>query len=230
MLAILLNTNVQNFEDREFKEQYYVDFNTLQLIHVDESNINAFKDKILSDTRFTKEIKRVKRERVYQGTIVDVYKDYMEFSNGNHEVWDYIHHKGAAAVIPVMDAGRLLMVRQYRNALDRFTLELPAGGLDQADEPGRDCSARELEEETGYHSDDLEWLITLRTTVALCNEKIEVYVARNLIRTHQHLDENEFVNVEAHTVEELKQMIFEGKIEDSKTVAAILAYDAKYNR
>ena len=106
-----------------------------------------------------KEIKRVKRERVYQGTIVDVYKDYMEFSNGNHEVWDYIHHKGAAAVIPVMDDGRLLMVRQYRNALDRFTLELPAGGLDQADEPGRDCSARELEEETGYHSDDLEWLI-----------------------------------------------------------------------
>ena len=75
-----------------------------------------------------KEIKRVKRERVYQGTIVDVYKDYMEFSNGNHEVWDYIHHKGAAAVIPVMDDGRLLMVRQYRNALDRFTLELPAGG------------------------------------------------------------------------------------------------------
>ncbi len=55
-------------------------------------------------------------------------------------------------------------------------------------------------------------------------------MARNLIRTHQHLDENEFVNVEAHTVEELKQMIFEGKIEDSKTVAAILAYDAKYNR
>ena len=53
---------------------------------------------------------------------------------------------------------------------------------------------------------------------------------RSLIRTHQHLDENEFVNVEAHTVEELKQMIFEGKIEDSKTVAAILAYDAKYNR
>ena len=108
-----------------------------------------------------KEIKRVKRERVYQGTIVDVYKDYMEFSNGNHEVWDYIHHKGAAAVIPVMDDGRLLMVRQYRNALDRFTLELPAGGLDQADEPGRDCSARELEEETGYHSDDLEWLLIL---------------------------------------------------------------------
>ena len=167
-----------------------------------------------------KEIKRVKRERVYQGTIVDVYKDYMEFSNGNHEVWDYIHHKGAAAVIPVMDDGRLLMVRQYRNALDRFTLELPAGGLDQADEPGRDCSARELEEETGYHSDDLEWLITLRTTVALCNEKIEVYVARNLIRTHQHLDEGEFLNVVAIPLKKVFEDIREGHIHDAKTLSA----------
>ena len=141
-----------------------------------------------------------------------------------------IHHDGAAAVVPVTDDGKILMVRQYRNALNRETLEIPAGKLDAPDEPKIECAYRELEEETGYHSDDLEWLITLRTTVALCNEKIEVYVARNLIRTHQHLDENEFVNVEAHTVEELKQMIFEGKIEDSKTVAAILAYDAKYNR
>ena len=129
----------------------------------------------------------------------------------------------------IMRYGIISTTKEHRNALDRFTLELPSGGLDKADEPGRACSARELEEETGYRSEDLEWLITLRTTVALCNEKIEVYVARNLIRTHQHLDENEFVNVEAHTVEELKQMIFEGKIEDSKTVASILAYDAKYN-
>ena len=177
-----------------------------------------------------KEIKRVKRERVYQGTIVDVYKDYMEFSNGNHEVWDYIHHKGAAAVIPVMDDGRLLMVRQYRNALDRFTLELPAGGLDQADEPGRDCSARELEEETGYHSDDLEWLITLRTTVAFCDERIEIFTAHDLIPTSQDLDEDEYIDVKAYTLDELKKKIFSGEIEDSKTIAAIMAYAVKYNR
>ena len=174
--------------------------------------------------------KRLERTLVHKGAIIDYYEDTIQVPNGNIVKWDFIGHKGAAAVVAVKEDGKLLMVRQYRNALDRFTLELPAGGLDQADEPGRDCSARELEEETGYRSDDLEWLITLRTTVALCNEKIEVYVARNLIRTHQHLDENEFVNVEARTVEELKQMIFEGKIEDSKTVAAILAYDAKYNR
>ena len=177
-----------------------------------------------------KEMTRVKRIRMYQGAIVDVYRDYMQFSNGNTEEWDYIHHRGAAAVLPVTDDGRIIMVRQYRNALERFTLEIPAGALDDPEEPGINCSARELEEETGYRSENLEWLITLRTTVAFCNERIEVYVAKNLVPSKQHLDPNEFVNVELHTVEELKQMIFDGEIEDSKTVASILAYDAKYNR
>ena len=177
-----------------------------------------------------KEMTRVKRIRMYQGAIVDVYRDYMQFSNGNTEEWDYIHHRGAAAVVPVTDDGRIIMVRQYRNALERFTLEIPAGALDDPEEPGINCSARELEEETGYRSENLEWLITLRTTIAFCNERIEVYVAKNLVPSKQHLDPNEFVNVELHTVEELKQMIFDGEIEDSKTVASILAYDAKYNR
>ena len=177
-----------------------------------------------------KEMTRVKRIRMYQGAIVDVYRDYMQFSNGNTEEWDYIHHRGAAAVVPVTDDGRIIMVRQYRNALERFTLEIPAGALDDPEVPGINCSARELEEETGYRSENLEWLITLRTTVAFCNERIEVYVAKNLVPSKQHLDPNEFVNVELHTVEELKQMIFDGEIEDSKTVASILAYDAKYNR
>ena len=142
-----------------------------------------------------KEMTRVKRIRMYQGAIVDVYRDYMQFSNGNTEEWDYIHHRGAAAVVPVTDDGRIIMVRQYRNALERFTLEIPAGALDDPEEPGINCSARELEEETGYRSENLEWLITLKTTVAFCNERIEVYVAKNLVPSKQHLDPNEFVNV-----------------------------------
>ena len=82
-----------------------------------------------------KEMTRVKRIRMYQGAIVDVYRDYMQFSNGNTEEWDYIHHRGAAAVVPVTDDGRIIMVRQYRNALERFTLEIPAGALDDPEEP-----------------------------------------------------------------------------------------------
>ena len=90
--------------------------------------------------------------------------------------------------------------------------------------------ARELEEETGYRSEDLEWLITLRTTVAFCDEKIDIYVAKNLIPSHQHLDEDEFINVGAYTIDELRKKIYSGEIEDSKTVAALLAYADKYGK
>jgi len=176
----------------------------------------------------SEDVKRMGRELAYQGTVLKVYKDHMKFSNGNAEDWDFIHHDGAAAVIPVMDDGKILMVKQYRNALERDTLEIPAGKLDDSDEEGIVCASRELKEETGYSSDDLEWLLTIRTTVAFCNERIEVFVARNLIPGEQHLDEDEFVDVKAYKLEELKEMIFEGKIQDSKTMAAILAYESKY--
>ena len=132
--------------------------------------------------------------------------------------------------MPVMDDGRLLMVRQYRNALERYTLELPAGKLDDPKEEGIACAARELEEETGYRSDKLEWLITLRTTVAFCDERIEIFTAHDLIPTSQDLDDDEYIDVKAYTLDELKKKIFSGEIEDSKTIAAIMAYAVKYNR
>ena len=129
-----------------------------------------------------------------------------------------------------MDDGRLLMVRQYRNTLERYTLELPAGTLDDPNEEGIVCATRELEEETGYRSDKLEWLITLRTTVAFCDERIEIFTAHDLIPTNQNLDEDEYIDVKAYTLDELKKKIFSGEIEDSKTIAAIMAYAVKYNR
>ena len=122
------------------------------------------------------------------------------------------------------------MVRQYRNALERYTLELPAGKLVDPKEEGIVCAARELEEETGYRSDKLEWLITLRTTVAFCDERIEIFTAHDLIPTSQDLDEDEYIDVKAYTLDELKKKIFSGEIEDSKTIAAIMAYAVKYNR
>ena len=174
------------------------------------------------------EIKRVKRELKFKGKIIDFYQDTMEI-NGDHTViWDFIKHKGAAAVVPVTDEGKILMVRPYRNALERYTLEIPAGALDTADAPGITCASRELEEETGYRSENLEWLINLRTTVAFCNEKIEVFVAKNLIPSKQHLDEDEFIDLGAYTMEELKEKIYSGEIEDAKTVSALLAYEVKY--
>jgi len=172
-------------------------------------------------------INRINRELKYSGTLFEVYSDTISIPNGNIAHWDFIKHKGAAAVIPITDDGKVVMVRQYRNALDRETLEIPAGGLNP-DEPTRDAAARELEEETGYRSNDLELLITVATTVAFCNEKIDIYLARNLIQSKQNLDEDEFVEVEEYTVDELADMIYAGKINDSKTIAAIMAYKDKY--
>lgn len=172
-------------------------------------------------------VKRLKRELVYQGTILDVYKDTVE-ANGHKAEWDFIHHHGAAAVVPVTKDGKILMVRQYRNALDRETLEIPAGKLDRPDEPKIECAYRELEEETGYRCDHLEYLLTVNTTIAFCDEAIDIFVAKDLIPSHQHLDEDEVINVEAWDLEDLKQLIYNGKLTDGKTVAAIMTYAAKY--
>ena len=174
------------------------------------------------------EYERLNRELIHKGAIIDYYQDTIKIPNGNIAKWDFIKHKGAAAVVAVKEDGKLLMVRQYRNALDRETLEIPAGGLNGEEEPTDVAAARELEEETGYAAGKMKLLLSLRTTVAFCNEKIDVYVATDLKRSKQHLDEDEYLDVEAHDVEELLQMIYDCKIQDSKTVAAILAYKNKY--
>lgn len=174
------------------------------------------------------EWKRLKRELVHRGSIVDFYKDTMQIPNGNVAEWDFIKHRGAAAVLPVREDGKLIMVHQYRNALDRETLEVPAGGLANEKEPTLDAAVRELEEETGYRAEKMELLLSIYTTVAFCNEKIDIYLARDLKPGEQHLDEDEFIRVEAFEPEELCEMIYACKIQDAKTIAAIMAYKNKY--
>lgn len=170
-------------------------------------------------------IKRINRELKYQGTILDVYSDSIRLPDGSMEQWDFVsHRKGAAAVVAVRDDGKILMVRQYRNALERMTLELPAGARDSTTEDTSVCAARELEEETGYRSDELTLLLSLRTTVAFCDERIDVYLATGLQEGKQHLDAAEDICVEAYTPQELCEMIYAGKLQDAKTVAGILAY------
>ena len=173
-------------------------------------------------------VERIGRTLVHKGSIIDLYQDHMRLPDGRTEEFDFIMHKGAAAVVPVMEDGRILMVRQYRNALDAYTLEIPAGGLNGADEPTLDCAFRELEEETGYYSDkeNFSLLLSLYTTVAFCNEKIDIYVAHNLTKTEQHLDDDEYIDVYAYTLDELTDMVLRREIVDSKTISALMAYRA----
>lgn len=168
---------------------------------------------------------------MYRGAIVDIYKDTMRFANGKTEEWDLVSHRmGAAAVLPVLPDGKILMVRQYRNALERETLEIPAGARDSKTEDTRASAIRELEEETGYRAGKVSYLLSLRTTVAFCDEFIDVYLAEELEPGTQHLDEAESIDVEAHELSELCDMIYAGRIQDAKTVSAILAYSNKCRR
>jgi len=166
----------------------------------------------------------------YQGSILTVYQDLVELPNGNTAKWDVIDHKGAAAVIPVMSDGRILMVRQYRHAIGRYTLEIPAGGRNSRDEKMEDAARRELEEETGYCSDDMELLISIHTVAAYSNERINIYTARNLRKGCQNLDDDEFIDVKPYSVEEISDMIFHQEIQDAKTISAVMSYRLKYGK
>lgn len=171
-------------------------------------------------------VKRIGRELKYKGNILDVYEDEILTPDGKIAHWDFIGHKGAAAVVAVTDEGKLVMVRQYRNALDRETIELPAGARDYVGEPTLDCATRELKEETGYTAASMKYLMTLRTTIAYCDELIDVYLATGLTKGEQHLDDDEVITLEEYTVEELCDMVFAGKLQDAKTVAGVMAYKA----
>ena len=175
------------------------------------------------------QIKRIDRKLIHSGTILDIYEDTTLLPNGKTEKWDFVSHRmGAACVLAVKPDGKLLMVRQYRNALERETLEVPAGKRDSLEEDTSICAARELEEETGYRAGKLEKLLSLKSTVAFCDELIDVYLATELERVGgQKLDESEEIDVEAWELKDLMDMCYSGKIQDAKTVASIMAYAAR---
>ena len=175
------------------------------------------------------EIKRIDRKLVHKGSILDIYEDTMLLPDGKTEKWDFVSHRmGAACVLAVKPDGKILMVRQYRNALERETLEVPAGKRDSVDEDTSICAARELEEETGYKAGKIDRLLSLKSTVAFCDELIDVYLATDLVKVgDQKLDDSEEIDIEAWDLQDLMEMCYSGKIQDAKTVAAIMAYAAK---
>lgn len=171
-----------------------------------------------------KPVRLIKRTEKYKGHVITVYEDHVDVG-GHDTYWDYIHHNGAAAVLPVTDDGELLLVRQYRHALGRYTLEIPAGKRD-GDEGFLVCAIRELKEETGCTADTFEYLLTINTTVAFLDEVIYIYLAHGLHAGQVRWDEDEELGVEKWKLEDLVEMIRTGKMTDSKTVSAIMAYAA----
>ena len=161
----------------------------------------------------------------------------MENNNGkklniNYKLSDYERPSVTADILIFSQKGsdgdrlRLLLIKRKHDPYEGC-FALP-GGFVNPDETVDQAAKRELEEETGYRAAKMELLITVSTTVAFCNETIDVYLATELTPTQQHLDEDEFVEVECFTIDELKDMVLTQKIQDSKTAAAIMAYYGKY--
>lgn len=168
---------------------------------------------------------KIEQRLMHQGKVVGFYEDIVKLPNGKVVTWDLVKHKGAAAVVPVTENDTILLVKQYRNALDQETLEIPAGGIEPGETP-LECVTREIEEETGYRAGKMEHLMTIVTAIGFCDEKIPIYVASDLKPSKQHLDEDEFIDVKEFTIEEIKEMIFDGRIIDAKTISGVLGYIA----
>ncbi len=173
-------------------------------------------------------IKRINRKLIHKSRIFTYYEDEMQTNTGHISHFQTIEHKGAAAIVPVLENGKIVMVRQFRNPISRNVLEIPAGGRNSAEEPTKTCALRELEEETGYRADDAQFLISYGPAFAYSSEIIDIYVAHNLKKGEQHFDPDEYVEVEEWDVDDLCELIYSGEIKDGKTIAAILAYKDKY--
>ena len=161
-------------------------------------------------------------QEIFDGVILHVFKDTVKLPNGNPATREVIRHVGAVGVIPVTDDGKVIVERQFRYPLNRVITEIPAGKLDSTAEDRLSAAKRELEEETGYTAGEWIELGDFIPTCAYCDERITLYLARDLSLGQRHLDEDEFLNFEAVPLKELVEQVMNGTITDGKTQVAIL--------
>ncbi len=166
--------------------------------------------------------KQISREEIFKGVALHVVKDEILLPNGKKSVREISLHNGAAAIIPILPDGRVLMERQFRYAHGRVMLEIPAGKLDTPDEPPLEAAKRELREETGAIAEKYTYLGAIAPSPALIDEVIHVYLAEGLSFGENHLDEGEFLDVEYYHLDQLYKMVMNGEITDAKTQIAIL--------
>lgn len=169
--------------------------------------------------------KTVKTNYVYQGKILSLRNDDALLSDGTPCKREIVEHSGGACVLYV-ENGCVLLVKQYRYAYGEILYELPAGKLEKGEDPAL-TAIRELEEETGIKTTEVELLFIDYPSPGYTNEKIYIYQAKNGIKTAQRLDEGEFLAVERVPLEKAKKMLYSGEIKDGKTVIALLSYFAR---
>lgn len=169
------------------------------------------------------ELTQLKREVVYRGRIFDLWVDDVRYPSGNLSVREIAHHPGGAVTVPVLEDGRVVLVRQLRYPFATHILELPAGKLSPGEDPAQ-AAARELLEETGWSAGTLEPLVSIMTTPAFCDEVLHLFLARGLRLSPDgpRREEGEFsMSVALYTMEEIFGMIAAGEIRDAKTIVGL---------
>ncbi len=176
----------------------------------------------------------VSSQRIYSGRVLNLDVDRVRFPDDSEGQLELIRHSGAAAVLPFLDepndvAARVLLIRQYRYAADRFLYEIPAGRLEGGEEPIA-CARRELREEAGCEAASLKSLGGFFTTPGFIDEFIHVFIAAGLTRGEAKPESDEFIHSESHTLLEGLRMIERGEIVDGKTIIALFMADRLIRR
>jgi len=160
-------------------------------------------------------------KNIFDGNIIKLRVETVELPDGKTATRELISHGGGVGVIAVDENGEVFMVSQYRIAAREMMMEIPAGKIDNGEDP-LECGKRELIEETGYAAEEFTYLGTYYATPGYCEEKLHLYLARKLKFVGQRLDEGEFLNVKKYKLDDLCNMVMENKINDAKTAIAIL--------
>ncbi|MCE5672550.1 NUDIX hydrolase [Staphylococcus pseudintermedius] len=174
------------------------------------------------------EEKTISKESIYKGKIIEVEKHKVSLPNNETAYREVVKHNGAVAICALTPDQQVILVKQYRKALEQELLEIPAGKL----EPGEDresAAMRELEEETGYKAKKLTLIGEVYGTPGFSNEKISVYFADNLVEGKVNLDEDEFVEKVLYSLDDVKKAVEARTIEDAKTFIAFQHLLLYYN-
>ncbi len=158
--------------------------------------------------------------QIYKGRVVDLRLEAVALPNGTSIDLEVIRHPGAAAVVPLHEDGCVTLVRQFRHAAGGFLWEIPAGKIDTGEELLA-CAARELREETGLLAASWLRIGSVLTAPGFCDERIHLFLARQLTRTSQDLGEDEILSVHDVPFERALEMIRNGDIDDAKTIAGL---------
>ena len=157
----------------------------------------------------------------FEGTLLRVYSDKVRSADGHIGTREYIRHPGAVAIVPLLSDGRVVLERQFRYPLKRTVIEFPAGKID-ADESPLQCARRELLEETGYRAGKWSYLGSLHNAIAYSDEKIEIFLAEELLHEGATLDAGETLEVFTEQWQQLLQWVREGTVTDAKTMLGVM--------